>query len=215
MVTARDLGHPRGWSRLFPACLGARYTRACAALGQRGRQPMWRGVITWQLRCTERLAMVRAMRRWLSVVLVLGCAGGCAGNSPPPGGDPDAPAGPGSDGSMPGEDAAEVRLDPTPGSYLETCDGSGAIAVDFLHFLDVNDENQGMRLYRRATAAAPVQQLDISTALGLTAADEADLEDVARVGQRIYVITSHGRNNNGELRLARYRFAAFDLAGSV
>lgn len=110
---------------------------------------------------------------------------------------------------------ALVSLDPTSGSYRETCDGSGATAIDFEHFLDVNDENQGVRVYRRASAAGPVQQLDITAQLGLGATDEADLEDLARVDDRIYAITSHARNKDGELRPERARFAALDLTGTV
>jgi len=110
---------------------------------------------------------------------------------------------------------ALVSLDPTPGLYRGTCDGSGAAAIDFLHFLGVNDDDQGLRVYRRATTAAPVQQLDITIPLGLGGNDEADLEDLARVGDRIYAITSHGRNTSGELQPARYRFAALDVTGAV
>lgn len=104
------------------------------------------------------------------------------------------------------------HLDPTPGIYRETCDGSGAAALDADHFLDVNDENQGLRVYRRGTDAAPVQTLDISTLLGLQAGDEADFEELARVGDRLFVITSHARNTNGNIRPERYRFGAVDLA---
>jgi len=32
----------------------------------------------------------------------------------------------------------------------------GGVAIDFTHFLDVNDENQGVRIYERAKKAAPV-----------------------------------------------------------
>src|SRR6185295_6329648 len=48
---------------------------------------------------------------------------------------------------------------------------------------------------------------------GLAAGDEADLEDAARAGDRIYVIGSHGRNKDGKLERARYRFFGMDLAG--
>jgi hypothetical protein len=125
--------------------------------------------------------------------------------------DPDAPR---RDGGG-GEPDAPVSLDPTPGTYREACDGSGAIALDFLHFLDVNDENQGARVYRRGADAAPVRTLDLSAALGLTTADEGDLEDVARIGTRLYIISSHGRNTSGQLRPARHRFGAVDVSGTA
>lgn len=106
-------------------------------------------------------------------------------------------------------------LDPTPGSYQETCDGSGAIALDFTHFLDLSDEDQALRVYTRATRGGPIQQLDLSAALGMATDDEADLEDAARVGDRLYAITSHGRDKDGQLQPTRYRFFAADLAGTA
>ena len=106
-------------------------------------------------------------------------------------------------------------LDPTPGSYRRTCDGSGAIALDLFHFLDFSDEDQAARVYTRATSADPLQAIDVSAALELASDDEADLEEAARVGDRVYAITSHGRNKDGELEDARHRFAAFDLSGAA
>src|SRR5687768_2401324 len=73
-----------------------------------------------------------------------------------------------------------VSLDKTPTTYRGTCDGSGALALSFTHFLDLNDENQVVRIYERAKPAVPAQMLDINTALGLAASAEADLEDVTR-----------------------------------
>src|SRR5688572_7626309 len=36
-----------------------------------------------------------------------------------------------------------VSLDKTPTTYRGTCDGSGALALSFTHFLDLNDEKPG------------------------------------------------------------------------
>jgi hypothetical protein len=108
-----------------------------------------------------------------------------------------------------------VSLDKTPTTYRETCDGSGALALSFTHFLDLNDENQVVRVYERAKPAAPVQMIDINPALGVAASVEADLEDVTRIGDRLFVTTSHGRKTSGALDRVRYKFAAFDLAGAA
>src|SRR5262249_52126067 len=112
-------------------------------------------------------------------------------------------------------DASTVTLDPTPGTYQATCDGSVGVYIDADHFLDGNDENQGLRIYKRGATATPVQTFDASEAAGLDTGDEADLEDAARIGDRVYVIGSHGRNKDGELSPARYRFFGLDLSGSV
>ena len=108
----------------------------------------------------------------------------------------------------------ETTLDPTPGSYAQACDGSLGVMIDATHFLDGNDEQQGMRLYTRGHSGGPLQTIDISAAIGLSTGDEADLEDAARSGNRIYVIGSHGRNKDGDLERARYRFFAMDVAGA-
>ena len=110
--------------------------------------------------------------------------------------------------------AGEITLDPTPGSYKQTCDGSFGVMIDATHFLDGNDENQGMRLYTRGANANALQTLDISSAIGLSTSDEADLEDAARIGNRIYVVSSHGRDKNGNLERQRYRFFAMDVGGA-
>jgi hypothetical protein len=106
-----------------------------------------------------------------------------------------------------------VMLDPTPGKYTGTCDGSGGVALDAQHFLDLNDEEQQVRIYTRGMNAGATQSVDISTGIGLVASDEADFEDAARVGNRIYAIGSHGRDKDGKLAPARRRFFALDVNG--
>ncbi len=126
--------------------------------------------------------------------------------------------GKGGGGGHPGNDAgadAGISLVQTPGKYQSTCDGSGAVAIDGTHFLDVNDENQGIRIYTQGAQAAPVQELDVSAALGLATSAETDLEDAARIGDRVYVVGSHGRDKSGKLVATRYKFVGIDLAGAV
>ncbi|MDC0717460.1 DUF3616 domain-containing protein [Nannocystis bainbridge] len=106
-------------------------------------------------------------------------------------------------------------LDPTPGNYKQSCDGSFAVALDGTYFLDGNDENQGLRVYRRGADANAARTIDVSASIGLSSSDEADLEDAARIGDRIYVVSSHGRNKSGKLERMRYRFFAFDVAGAA
>lgn len=112
-------------------------------------------------------------------------------------------------------DTGEVALDPTPGFYKQTCDGSFGVALGNDYFLDGNDEDQGLRVYLRGANAGAVKNVDLSTSLGLASADEADLEDAARIGDRIYVVSSHGRNKSGQLERMRHRFFAVDLAGTA
>ncbi len=109
----------------------------------------------------------------------------------------------------------EVVLGSTPGNYQGTCDGSFGVAIDATYFLDGNDEDQVLRVYRRGADATPVQTKDLSSDLGLGSSDEVDLEDATRVGDRVYVVSSHGRDKDGNLERMRYRFFALDLSGTV
>jgi hypothetical protein len=86
--------------------------------------------------------------------------------------------------------------------------------IDATHFLDGDDEEQGMRVYTRGVTGDPLKTIDVSSMVGLATDDESDFEDAARVGDRVYVITSHGRNKNGKLERARYRFLGMDIAGT-
>ena len=137
-------------------------------------------------------------RTWLIGALwaLVACGGGGGGDETPV------------DAAMPDTLAPDGR---PPTVYRETCDGSGAVAVSQAHFLDVNDENQVARIYTQGQASAPVQSIDLSPTFG---AVEADLEDIARVGDRIFITTSHARTASGNLNRARYRLGAFDLAGA-
>jgi hypothetical protein len=85
-------------------------------------------------------------------------------------------------------------LIPTAGTYKSTCDGSGGVWIDSTHFLNFNDESQTARIYPQGKSALPVQSKDLSSAIGLSSSDEADFEDAARVGNRVYVTTSQARN---------------------
>ncbi|WP_437592894.1 DUF3616 domain-containing protein [Sorangium sp. So ce1000] len=127
----------------------------------------------------------------------------------------DLPGG-GADGGAPdsGGDAG-TGLVQTPGTYRGTCDGSAAVSIDGTHFLNFNDENQQIQVYTQGAIGTSVQQLDVSGAIGLSSSDEADIEGAARVGNRVYVITSHARDKNGVLETPRYKFFAIDLAGAV
>lgn len=120
------------------------------------------------------------------------------------GGDADSPV-----------DAPVSTADAALGVYRGTCDGSGIVALDATHFLDINDEDSVARIYTRGTDGEPVLSLNLGPGLGIPAGTEGDLEEAARVGDRIYMITSHSRRSSGMLDRARYHFGAFDLAGSA
>jgi hypothetical protein len=104
-----------------------------------------------------------------------------------------------------------VSLGPTPGTYRRACDGSLGVRLDGDLFVAGNDEDQQIRVYRRGVDGSPEHSFDLSEQLDLSDSDEADLEDAARIGDRVYVVSSHGRTSEGELDRTRFRFFAFDI----
>ena len=86
-------------------------------------------------------------------------------------------------------------------------DASAIEFIDSEHFVIADDESNVLLIYKTDELAGPVSTLDLNTFLEIEAdSPEADIEAAAKVGDRIYWITSHGRNKSGKLRPNRYRF---------
>jgi hypothetical protein len=91
-------------------------------------------------------------------------------------------------------------------------DPSTATAVNNRYFVAGDDEHNILRVYSVDGLPDPVFSLDVTGFLKADAEHpEADIEASARIGQRIYWITSHGRNKDGKIRSSRYRFFATDI----
>lgn len=100
---------------------------------------------------------------------------------------------------------------PASGAVLHhgCCDASAGVAVSSNLFLVANDEDSLLRLYRRDRSGPPVQSFGAEAFLDVDPLKpETDLEGATRVGDRIYWITSHGRNREGKARESRHRFFA-------
>ncbi|HTD66234.1 MAG TPA: DUF3616 domain-containing protein [Candidatus Limnocylindria bacterium] len=96
-----------------------------------------------------------------------------------------------------------------PTSHIGCCDASAGVAVSSNLFLMANDEDNLLRVYRRDRSGPPVQAFQAGPFLRVDPKKpESDIEGAARVGDRIYWITSHGRNRSGEARESRHRFFA-------
>lgn len=96
--------------------------------------------------------------------------------------------------------------------YSEALDGSAAVAIDSNLFANASDEDSVIRLYRRERGGKPVQTMDLSSFLEVDPrSPETDIEAAARIGNRAFWITSHGRNKNGKERVSRHRFFATDI----
>jgi len=106
---------------------------------------------------------------------------------------------------------AEVQVS-APILYFGMCDASAAAALNDHLFAVARDEDSVIRVYRRDQSGAPVQSINLTTFLDLDPKQpESDIEGAARVGDRIYWITSHGRNRNGRERASRQRFFATQI----
>lgn len=96
--------------------------------------------------------------------------------------------------------------------YGGLCDASGAAAVADDLFAVADDEDNRLRIYHAQQGGAPAFMLDTSSFLRVDPREpELDLEGAARLGDRIYWITSHGRNREAKYRESRLRFFATDL----
>jgi len=142
-----------------------------------------------------------------AVVVAAGCAAPGAPASPATPATPTPGAGP----------AGSARV---AGELLFTgmCDASGAVALSDRNVLVADDEDNVLRVYDAERGGGPTVQLDLSDLLGLPRKEkkdgtvapppEVDIEAAARIADRAYFITSHGRNSAGKLKTERLRFFA-------
>jgi len=94
-------------------------------------------------------------------------------------------------------------------TYRGTSDASAAVLIGEDVFVVADDENNTLRVYRTGKPDWPFSSYDISSFLAVAPDHpEADIEGAAIVGDRVYWITSHGRNKDGKVRPSRYRFFA-------
>ncbi len=92
------------------------------------------------------------------------------------------------------------------------CDASAGVAITEDLFLAVNDEDNTLRVYRNDVGGPPVSQFNLNSFLEVQGNSlEADLEGAAQVGDRVYIIGSHGLNRQGKERFNRQRFFAVTI----
>jgi len=97
-------------------------------------------------------------------------------------------------------------------TYTDTCDASAAVALDVDRFVVASDEDNVLRIYSRSRPGAPVSAVQLSAFLQCTKkSPEADLEGAARLGNRIYWISSHGTSTSGRANPNRQHFFATDI----
>ncbi|URF08018.1 DUF3616 domain-containing protein [Cupriavidus campinensis] len=95
-------------------------------------------------------------------------------------------------------------------TYAGLCDASAGFSLGPDHFVVVGDERNVLTVYQPGQARA-VKTFTLGNFLGTDDDGESDLEGAAVVGQRAYVISSHGRNAKGKVQGRRHRFFAVEL----
>jgi len=106
---------------------------------------------------------------------------------------------------------AEIKVS-APVAHTGMCDASAAVALGSDYFAVANDEDNIIRIYRADRPGPEVWKLNLASFLQLgRKSGELDLEGAARIGDRIYWITSHGRNETGKDQPSRRHFFATDI----
>lgn len=96
-----------------------------------------------------------------------------------------------------------------PTTYRGMCDASAAVSLTPDLFAVANDEDNVLRVYHRQPGGMPAFNFDMTAFLRIGKKHpEADIEGSATIGDRIYWITSHGRNAKGKDSPNRERFFA-------
>jgi hypothetical protein len=84
---------------------------------------------------------------------------------------------------------------------------SAAVAIAKDAFVTCSGQDNVLRVYQTTGPTTAVAGLDVSEFLALDG-EPADIQGAARIGNRIYWIASHSRNEEGRIRPGRYRFFA-------
>ncbi|WP_455282263.1 DUF3616 domain-containing protein [Cupriavidus necator] len=95
-------------------------------------------------------------------------------------------------------------------TYAGLCDASAGFALGANHFVVVDNEHNVLTLYKTGQAR-PVRVFPLHAFLGTDEDDDSDLEAAAVVGDRVYIVSSHGRTSGGKEKGRRHRFFAVDI----
>lgn len=96
--------------------------------------------------------------------------------------------------------------------YTCMCDASAAVPLNADTFAIASDEDNSIRVYQAQTAGPPIKAYELSRFIGVNRKKpETDLEGGCRRGDRVYWITSHAQNREGQYRASRHAFFAMDV----
>ncbi|URK87124.1 hypothetical protein LP421_25535 [Rhizobium sp. RCAM05350] len=93
-------------------------------------------------------------------------------------------------------------------TYSGICEASAAAPLDETHFVVVSDENNTLRVYQRGNPDPASDDLALDSFLD---AKKSDIEASARLGDRVYWISSHSPDRHGNKIDRRSVFFASDI----
>ena len=109
------------------------------------------------------------------------------------------------------ESIAGVKIEESS-THIGICDASAGVAVSETAFVVANDEKNHLHVYAAHEDGKPIKTFGKEALKDFLAidkwGDEIDTEGAARVGDRIYWITSHGRNKSAKIKKERHRLFA-------
>ena len=91
--------------------------------------------------------------------------------------------------------------------YRGLCEASAAVFVDGQHFAVASDETNVLRIYSRGDTTVGIE----SDFRDFSGHDKSDLEAAARIDNRVYWISSHSFNSDGEDKKKRKVIFATDI----
>ena len=104
-----------------------------------------------------------------------------------------------------------TALRPGP-TYFGMCDASAAAVLEQSGFVVANDEDNVLRVFSRHDGGLARTSFDLNAHLRPVPDEpETDIEGASWLNERIFWITSHGRNRDGKLRTSRYRLFATEF----
>jgi predicted extracellular nuclease len=116
-------------------------------------------------------------------------------------------------------DVAVSDGSPEERNHAGACDASTAVALNSIHMVVADDEDQTLRIYDRRLSGPAISSFDFTQDLALTDLDdgeprEVDIEASTQDRNRIYWLGSHSnRGGSGRLAPNRYRIFATDING--
>lgn len=100
--------------------------------------------------------------------------------------------------------------------YYEIADASAGVALDPNYFIVAGDETNFLRIYdANDSGSRPVLDFNFADYLDIDANNpEVDIEGATWFEDRVFWISSHGRNRNGKYWPSRYQFFATTVSGA-